>query len=86
MALCAKANVNPHLLEHVSHRRPHVVRDHDLDSVVSQESGNSGVMCSFRARIVLPPPTHFVLSPAEDRTVGHVGDRHAIRSTPTQVD
>ena len=62
------------------------MRNHSLDMVLTQESGNASVVFGRRTLIVQPVPGHFDLLPTFNLAIDDVGDCDSLRATPTVVD
>ena len=56
------------------------------DLVIEQERCDPGVMRTLCRRVVLGGPTHLDRAPISDDAVAHLGDRNAVRSSPTWSD
>ncbi len=62
------------------------MRDHSLDMVLKQESGNASVVLGRRTLIVQPVPGHLDFLPTLNPAIDDVGDCDPLRAAPTVVD
>ncbi len=62
------------------------MRDHSLDMVLTQESGDASVVLGRRTLIVQPVPGHLDLLPTFNPAIDDVGHCDPLRAAPTLVD
>ena len=62
------------------------MRDHSLDMVLTQESGDASVVLGRRTLIVQPVPGHLDLLPTFNLAVDNVGHCDPLRAAPTVID
>jgi hypothetical protein len=77
-----RVDLEAHPLKHLNHARSHVLNDHDIDAMVLDEAGDTGMVSAITPGIVEDIPPDVALLPALNFAVLGRRDGDTLRPTP----